>query len=89
MKNPGLLRVGDFDSTYFLIELPFYAALAGTCGVISGIVTKSIIFVSTNYTPQRNERRLAQVVLVSLACVVMFFGVAAAGKCVTETPGEV
>ena len=89
MKNPGLLRVGDFDSTYFLIELPFYAALAGTCGVISGIVTKSIIFVSTNYTPQRNERRLAQVVLVSLACIVMFFGVAAAGKCVTETPGEV
>ena len=89
MKNPGLLRVGDFDSTYFLIELPFYAALAGTCGVISGIVTKSIIFVSTNYTPQRNERRLAQVVLVSLACVVMFFSVAAAGKCVTETPGEV
>ena len=29
MKSPGLISMGDFDSTYYLVEIPFFAALAG------------------------------------------------------------
>ena len=87
MKNPGLLRVGDFDSTYYLIEFPFYAALAATCGVISGVMTKFIVFLS-EFTPKRNIHRFVQVIVVSLVTFSAFYLCAAAGSCVKPTLEE-
>ena len=67
MKSPGLISMGDFDSTYYLVELPFFAALAGVCGIVSGVVTKLIGFTSM-FTPPTKIGRLAHIVAVTVSC---------------------
>ncbi|OUS44154.1 chloride channel [Ostreococcus tauri] len=87
MKQPGLIALGEFDATYYLVEMPFFGALAGVCGVISGLITKLIVVLS-EFAPIRNSHRFAQVVVVTAATLGAFYLAAAAGSCVKTSPDE-
>jgi len=81
MQAPGLLRVGDFDSTYYLIELPFFATLAAVCGGISALITKVIMLIASR-TPASNKWRIIQVLIVSVGTSTIFLALSlAAGRC--------
>jgi len=87
MKSPGLISMGDFDSTYYLVELPFFAALAAACGVVSGVVTKIIGFTST-LTPTTRLGRVTHIFWVTLACFAAFYVASLAGSCVKTTKSQ-
>jgi chloride channel 7 len=80
MQAPGLLRVGDFDSTYYLIELPFFATLAAVCGGISALITKAIMWIASR-TPKSNKWRMIQVLIVSVGTTSIFLALSLAGRC--------
>jgi len=82
MGSPGLLVIGDVSSTYYLIELPFFALLAASCGVVSGVVTRTIVFAGRVSAPQTDRGRVAQAVGVSILSTCAFFAIAlASGRC--------
>jgi len=87
MKSPGLISMGDFDSTYYLVELPFFAALAAACGVVSGVVTKIIGFTST-LTPTTRLGRVTHIFWVTLSCFAAFYIASLAGSCVKTTKSQ-
>ena len=71
-EESGLISMGDFDSTYYLVEIPFFAALAGFCGIISGVVTKLIGFTSM-FTPPTKIGRLTHIISVAVSCFAVFY----------------
>ena len=87
MKSPGLISMGDFDSTYYLVEIPFFAALAGFCGIISGVVTKLIGFTSM-FTPPTKIGRLTHIISVTVSCFAVFYIASPRGSCVKTTKSQ-
>jgi len=82
MTSPGLLVIGDVSSTYYLIELPFFALLAACCGVVSGVLTRTIVLLSRITAPRTNRRRVAQALMTSSLCTSIFYVVAfVSGTC--------
>ena len=82
MTSPGLLVIGDVSSTYYLIELPFFALLAACCGVVSGVLTRTIVLLSRITAPRTNRRRVAQALMTSSLCTSIFCVVAfVSGTC--------